>query len=448
MKISDIFFLSTRNIARYKQRSAKILLTISILFGIILFISILMRYLENNIILASYNSVDPEILIEVQNNKQDPQDSLLNKSINSQEDESLSKIQTSIDNSFETNIRKRINEYNGILIGHSWIFQLDYPYKIIDKKVVEKFIDKNLFSDIPDGKVPVIMPKGWQPPATPDDHALRDRIGDTLYRVGSFPDVGNNIHDNFNFSLSNFLTTQLPRKKHDSFLIIDDGSGAVEKYLMSQLEKYKLEGGYYENTTINKNAIISFKRPEDVIGFSKNGSKILTIDLYNNYDYSVDDLYGTTLQVSAQFNNQRAILLMIYLTCFIVAAIVFIITLKQIIIEDSSTIAQYKILGATTWQIIAIYFMHFLELCILSILIIFSASILLSTVVMLILNMSLSESLRDFYNLATQPKLRFFIESELYLPIILSILTIAPISIILCTRNFMKADKIGRVYES
>lgn len=441
MKISDIFFLSTRNIVRYKQRSAKILLTISILFGIILFISILMRYLENNIILASYSSVDPEILIEVQNNKQNSQESLFNKSINSQEDESLSKIQTSIDNSFETSIRNRINEYNGVLIGHSWTFQLDYPYQIIDKKVVEKFIDKNLFSDIPDGKVPVIMPKGWQPPATPDDHTLRDRIGDTLYRVGSFPDVGNNTHDNFNFGLSNFLTTQLPRKKHDSFLIIDDGSGAVEKYLMSQLEKYKLEGGYYENTTIIKNAIISFKRPEDAIGFSNNGSKILTIDLYNNYDYSVDDLYGTTLRVSAQFNNQRAILIMIYLICFIVAAMVFVITLKQIIIEDSSTITQYRILGATTWELIVIYFTYFLELCILSILIILSASILLSMVVMLILNIPLSELLRDFYSLTTQPELRFYIESELYLPIILSILTIAPISIILCARNFLKVDK-------
>ena len=90
-----------------------------------------------------------------------------------------------LDEEADEKVRERAAEYGGEVVGYYWIFQLDFPYRVIEKSAVEQFIDEGLWETRPEGKVPVLMPEGWEPPEVIE--SLAEGVDEVWYRVGSLP---------------------------------------------------------------------------------------------------------------------------------------------------------------------------------------------------------------------------------------------------------------------
>jgi hypothetical protein len=322
LKFSDTLRLSWSNIAQHKKRSVVIILTISILFGVIMGFNFLTFGVEKTMLSASAGQTGGDVYLEA----------WYGRSMGTWYDyvkdpEEIAQVDLTpvINEEADQKIRKRVTEYGGEVIGYYWYYQLDYPYRVIDKSVVEKFIDTDLWESLPEGKMPTIMPEGWEPPTYAyggeSDTRLRDRLGDSLYRVGtiSSTEEGKPTLDGFN--PLNVILAQLAGATNDDFWLVDDGSGKVEAFMRDQLKKYLAEeDSLYSLEPTKKTVVAKFSDPYQAVAYASPDEEALGVKVYSSdYQYGTQDLFGTTLMVADSFNTQRALLIAVEVLLLVVA---------------------------------------------------------------------------------------------------------------------------------
>lgn len=439
LKFSDALRLSWGNIAQHKKRSAVIVLTISILFGVIMGFNFLTFGMEETLLSASAGQTGGDVYIEARYGR-----SVGTWSDYAKDPAEVAQVDLTpvLNEKDDQKIRERVAEYGGEVIGYYWYYQMDFPYRVIDKSAVEQFIDADLMESLPEGKMPTIMPEGWTPPiysfnGETDTH-LRDRIGDLLYRVGTIPSTEPGKPTLNGFNPLNIILAQLAAASNSDFWLIDDGSGKVETFIRGQLEKY-LADDYrsYNLDPVKKTAVARFGDPYQAAAYAEPDTEAFGVKMYSSdYQYWAQDLFGTTLMVANSFNTQRVLLIAVEILLLIVAVIVAVLTFAHLIDQDAPTVALYRAMGASTDNIYVIYLLYLVELCLLAIVATILIAFLFVGLVTLTSVGPLALRLEEFYNLSDLPKITLFMFNGSFWFILAIILTIAPFSLFFTLRRF------------
>lgn len=434
LKFSDALRLSWSNVAQHKKRSTIIILTISLLFSIITSFNLIASGLEKTIFSTSAGQTGGEVYLQTEYNEQNG--STYFDSVHSLDEISQVDLKPTLDNTNAKKIRDRAATYSGEVIGYCWYYQLDYPYRVITKSAVEHFIDTDLWENLPEDKIPTIMPKNWQSPAYMEN--LSERLGESLHRVGSIPstELGNPTLNGFN--PLNIILSQLPSAINNDFWLIDDGSGKVDQFIKNQLALYlNQENAWYSTAPIQKTSIVKFNNPEKAVAFASPDKEKFGVKLYTqDFKLYSQDLFGTTLGVANIFNLQKTLLIAIEVLLLIVATIIAIITFAHLIDQDAATVALYRAMGANTNNIYLIYFLYLVELCLLAIFTILIISILFIGLLALTSSEALSERLQSFYDLTHLPKITLFRLNSTFWTILAIVISVAPVSLLFTLRRF------------
>lgn len=440
LKFSDALRLSWSNIAQHKKRSAIIILTISILFGVIMGFNFITFGMEKTMLSASAGQTGGDVYTEVHYRGAGYSSSF--DTIHSPEELAGVSLAPVLDEEYDRKLREQVAEYGGEIVGYYWYYQLDYPYRVISKSAVEAFIDEDLWRALPDGQAPVMMPEGWKPPiysygGETDSH-LYDRLEGKLYRVGSIPSTEPGKPTLSGFNPLNIILAQLAGAINDDFLLVDDGSGKIEEFMRGQLEEYLAgERGWYDaGSPVKKTAVVKFDDPYAAVAFDSPDEEALGVKLYNNIEYYAQDLFGTTVMVANSFNTQRVLLIAVEVLLLIVAVIVAVLTFAHLIDQDAATVALYRAMGASTDNIYVIYFLYLVELCLLAIAATIVIAFLFVGLVALTSMGSLAVRLQEFYHLRELPKITLFMFNGSFWSILAIIMTIAPFSLFFTLRRF------------
>lgn len=433
LKLSDAFRLSWSNIAEHKKRSAIIILTISLLFGVIMGFNFIASGIEKTTITASAGQTSGDVYIEARYGSWGGNADF--SSIYSPEEISQISLEPVLSEEDDKKVRERVGEYDGEVIGYYWYYQLDYPYRVIDKSAVEQFIDTDLWKSLPNDKIPTIMPEGWKP--SQNMESFEERINGTLYQVGSIPGTETGKPTLAGFNPLNVILAQLPSATNDDFWLVDDGSGKVEQYIKEQLEKYLSEDGAWYNTApVQKTAVVKFDDPYRAAEFASPDEEKFGVKLYTDFKYNAQDLFGTTLGVVNSFNTQKVLLIAVEILLLIVATIIAVMTFAHLIDQDAATVALYRAMGASTSNIYLIYFLYLVELCLLAIVSTIIIAFLFIGVLSLTSAVALAERLREFYGLNYLPQVMLFRFNGAFWFILLVVMVVAPLSLLLTMRRF------------
>lgn len=433
LKFFDAIRLSWGNVAQHKKRSTIIILTISLLFGVIMGFNFIASGIEETTISASVGQTGEEVYIEARYGTFSGNADF--SSIYTPEEMSQISLEPVLNEEADEKIRERVAQYDGEIVGYYWYYQLDYPYRVIDKSAVDQFIDADLWESMPEGRVPVIMPEGWEPPQNMED--LGKRLGDTLYRVGGIPSTKAEKPTLSGFNPLNMVLMQLPWATNDDFWLIDDGSGKVEQFVKEQLERYLSEdGGWYNAAPVQKTAVVRFNDPYKVAEFASPDEEKFGIKLYTDFKYQSQDLFGTTLGVVSSFNTQKVLLIAVEILLLVVAAIIAVMTFAHLIDQDAPTVALYRAMGATTGNIYLIYFLYLLELCLLAIVATIVVAFTMVGLAALTSADAIAGRLQDFYGLSYLPEVSLFAFNNVFWSILGAVLMVAPLSLLFTVRHF------------
>lgn len=447
IKLSDALSLSWKNIFHHKKRSITVIITISILFSTILAYSILVTSIEKLAISASISQTKSKIYLTVQDTEK-----------NSVTDEititnrNLSKLNLSptINQDSIESIKKEVLEYNGKIVGFYKSYQLDFPYQIIDKQVAESIIDKNLWSDMPQDKIPVITMADWSFPNTPDYKAIKNRLENEIFKVGFIPSLNTKKITSEKYTFLVPLLQSLPRNKEDLLLFIDDGTGKIEKFIKKQIEVYlqeDTERNFFSQTETGISPVVTFDSPDDLSRYMYPGKTFLGIRDYREQKYTYQDLFGTTVDLISNLESLKSLFIICFLTLLLITIVITLVTLSHIIEEDTPIITLYRAFGASTPNICIIYLLYLFELMILSVISIFFFITFFLILLVLFFSGTVSEALMNFYNLKQIPQFHFSIDPDTIITIIITILVVAPISLLLSIKQFSPKQIAKRLKE-
>ena len=434
LKFSDALRLSWSNIAQHKKRSAILVVTIALLFGLVMGFNFLTSGIEETTIAAAAGQTGGEVYMEASYGKMRGGGYDDETYIHSAEELAEVSLAPVLDEEADQKVRERAAEYGGEVVGYYWIFQLDFPYRVIEKSAVEQFIDEGLWETRPEGKVPVLMPEGWEPPEVIE--SLAEGVDEVWYRVGSIPatEAGSPTLEGAN--PLNLILAQLSGEENDDFWLVDDGSGEVERYLRAQIERELAGGGSYAVAPMQKIAVVKFSDSDQAAAFATPEQGLGGIALYTDFQYRTQDLFGTTLSVVSSFNMQRVLLLAAGVVLLIVATLIAVMSFAHLIDQDAATVALYRAMGASTGDIYLVYFLYLVELCLLA---------MVATVVIafgLIAGLAvtsvgaLAERLQEFYGLMELPQVALFRLNGAFWAILVVILAVAPLTLVLTMRRF------------
>lgn len=339
-----------------------------------------------------------------------------------------------LDEEDDKKIRERAEEYGGEVVGYYWYYQLDYPYQVIDKSVVDVFIDNSLWNKVPEDKVPAIMPEGWEPPQNMEN--LTERINGTLYRVGSIPSTEEGKPTLAGFNPLNVILAQLPSATNDDFWLIDNGTGKIDTYLKNQLEQYLAAGRSYNTAPVQKTAVVKFTDPYKAAEFASPDEEKFGIKVYTDFEYNAQDLLGTTLMIVDSFNTQKVLLITVEILLLIVATIIAVMTFAHLIDQDAATVALYRTMGASTGNIYLIYLLYLIELCLLAIVATIMIAFIFIALLALTSTGALAERLQEFYSLDYLPEITLFMFNGAFWFILFVIMMVAPLSLLFTMRRF------------
>ena len=281
LKFSDALRLSWSNIAQHKKRSAILVVTIALLFGLVMGFNFLTSGIEETTIAASAGQTGGEVYMEASYGKMRGGGYDDETYIHSAEELAEVSLAPVLNEEADEKVRERAAEYGGEVVGYYWIFQLDFPYRVIEKSAVEQFIDEGLWETRPEGKVPVLMPEGWEPPEVIE--SLAEGVDEVWYRVGSIPatEAGSPTLEGAN--PLNLILAQLSGEENDDFWLVDDGSGEVERYLRAQIEQELAGGGSYAVAPMQKIAVVKFSDSDQAAAFATPEQGLGRITVYTHF---------------------------------------------------------------------------------------------------------------------------------------------------------------------
>ena len=405
LTFSDTIKLSWSNIAQHKKRSILIVATIALLFGVIMAFNFILQGLRDTILDAALQTTSGQIYLETGYAENGP------------------------------------SSTSGIPI----FADQAALYTYVDQSLAERFGPLDL-SLVTKGKIPYLAPsiKGnhFTSYLHHDGHP-----DDRLVQVGTYPvtETGSPTLPGFN-PLN--LLLGLVHGSSDSAppLIVDDGSGKVDDYILALAQERVTRDGYgtveqlFETRPPETRFVAAFDNYEDALDYyqqSQNGQIATYVKVGNKVYYLLTvDIFGNNINLSIDFDNLQTMLIMLEIILIIVAIIIATLTLAHLIDSDASTIALYRAVGASTGDIYWIYFLYLLELCLLAVLACLAIAVTITGILWLINASALSTRLEDFYVLAKPLSINLFGTNQLFFWTIFTIPLIAPLSLLLALRHF------------
>lgn len=437
LNFSDALHLSWRNLFQHKKRSITVIIVVSVLFSSVLSYSLLTSGIKKTAINASMSQTKNKIYIKVHKHENEPKEE---KTIYTKEEIVDIDLRPHKNHDFIKDIENRARLFNGKIIGYYRYYQIDFPYQIVDKSVAESFIDPNSWDKIPEDKIPVVTLDGWKLPSSKDYDGLRNRLKNTIYKVGSLSKINEEDVLSNNTTILTPILRSLPTPSvNGSIWFIDDGTGKIENFIRQQITTYLTEDknkNFYTVAKIESDPIISFENPKEATDFINPDQKILGLNSYREQKYSHENLFGTTIDLIANFRSIQFLYTLLILFLLVIAIIITITTMSHIIDEDAPTIALYRAMRATTKSIYFIYFLYLLELCLMTLIAIFFITFVTIIITYLMSASTLSNNLMKFYNLSQAPKIFYVTENNIISLVLITILLIAPISLLFSAHQF------------
>ena len=429
LKFSDALRLSWSNIAQHKKRSAAIILTISILFGIIMAFNFMLQGLRSTILDAALQANDGKVYLETGY-----------QSIAGFGPGRVEKIDSV--EKLDTFIKEEVERCHGKIIGEKVTYQFKNIFTTITPSVAKNLLGEIDLSSVPEGKVPVLMPV-----SEVSQYAEVDE-GD-YYVVGYYPATLQGSPTLPGFNPANLLLGMVHGSGIDAWpLLIDDGTDAIHNYFLKLAQKAIASGSQYssaeeylENLAPETKYIVEFGNYNDAVEYyygsyaGKNIPKNVEIGA-SKYELINMDTFGRVIYLRLDFDNLEFMLTAIEVLFVIVAVLIATFTFAHLIDSDAATVALYRSLGASTGNIYLIYFLYLVELCLLAVAVCILIAFIIVGVMWMCNAGALAERLKEYYILKDLPKVNLFGFNKMFFGVIGSIMIVAPISLVLTMRRF------------
>lgn len=428
LKFSDALRLSWSNIAEHKKRSVAIVLTISILFGVIMGFNFMLEGLRETILSAALQANDGKVYLEVGYQE-----------LAGFGPGRVEKVDSEA--KLDEFIKEGITRYHGKIIGEKLNYQFNNIFETITPAVAESISGKIDLSSIPEDKVAVLMPAETSP------YAAVDR--EDYYIVGTYPATQQGSPTLPGLNPVNLLLSMVYGSGINARpLIIDNDSEAVHNYFLKLAQQKAYSGSpyasaeeYLETVVPQTRYIVEFPNYESAVNYyydiyaEKSIPKNVEIG-DRKYELLNMDTFGRVIYLEYDFNNLQFMLTAIEILFIVIAILVATFTFAHLIDQDAATIALYRSLGASTGSIYLIYFLYLVELCLLAVLSCILIAFIIVGVMWLCNAGALAERLKEYYILKDLPKVNLFGFNGMFFWIIGAIMIVAPISLVLTMRRF------------
>lgn len=418
MRLSDSIRLSLTSIVEHKVRSLNIVFTIALLFGVVFGVQISLQGAEDTALTSSVLATNGNIYVET---------ALLPDYLSN---EGADRIP---ENALEI-VTERILANNGQIIGESIHYYLDNgaSYVALTVPVATPFLATPLAS-VPVGKIPVLIPAGRE---------LSEEENKKLFVAGSYPVTSNVINTTAHPSLFNYALWQVIPSPNTVYLI-DDGSGMVEEYINGSSK----EDG--RRVPAQSYVVALFDDVFDSVNYAEYYLDAVKFgySAFSN-DYKANNLFNNTFDVALSFRLSKFMIFGFELIFLIVAIVIATLTLVHIIDEEAPTIMLYRSMGATTFQLMLIYFIYLFILCLLAIIMVLIIALLVAIIIFLFNSEPFSQTLQDFYRLSDMPVVKIFGLNKAFLITLFSLGLVTPLAMLLSLRRFFARPNVGTLKES
>ena len=428
LKFSDALRLSWSNIAEHKKRSVAIVLTISILFGVIMGFSFMLEGLRETILGAALQANDGKVYLEVGYQE-----------LAGFGPGRVEKVDSEA--KLDEFIKEGVTRYHGKIIGEKLNYQFNNIFETITPAVAESISGEIDLSSVPEGKVAVLMPAETSP------YAAVDR--EDYYIVGTYPATQQGSPTLPGLNPANLLLSMVYGSGINARpWIIDNDSEAVHNYFLKLAQQKVYSGSpyasaeeYLETVVPQTRYIVEFPNYESAVNYyydiyaEKSIPKNVEIG-DRKYELLNMDTFGRVIHLKYDFDNLQFMLTAIEILFIVIAILVATFTFAHLIDQDAATIALYRSLGASTWNIYLIYFLYLVELCLLAVLSCILIAFIIVGVMWLCNAGALAERLKEYYILKDLPKVNLFGFNGMFFWITGAIMIVAPISLVLTMRRF------------
>ncbi len=423
LKFFDTLRLSWSNITGHKGRSASIVISVSLLFGLIAGVSMVLAGVENSILKTITDSDDGVyVRTGILPTADDPY------------------FWEKMPQNADKIVEQRVKEYGGELVGKVTDYEID-RIREVDGEIFRSSIEFHVLSgefvgetlarndiEMPEDKIPVLVPKGRN---------LNEEDEKRFFVVGEFtPTEVSDLTLPGDFNPIN-LAFNMVQSQWIEMYMLDDGSGVVQRFIDENLVGME----EYGVSRIWNYEVAKFKTAEDATRYYdksiQDGNKYgYTKDTTAGYMYTINDLFGRTIGVASAFLALNAYVWMFGVVLLLFAICIAALTLQRVIDSEVATVALYRSMGASTGQIYLIYFLYLLELCFLAVISCLMIGLIIAEMMYLSSAEPLAERLQTVYILEKMPKVSFVGFSGMILWVIGGVLIIAPLALAMNMKRF------------
>ena len=254
LKFSDALRLSWSNIAEHKKRSVAIVLTISILFGVIMGFNFMLEGLRETILSAALQANDGKVYLEVGYQE-----------LAGFGPGRVEKVDS--ESKLDEFIKEGVARYHGKIIGEKLNYQFNNIFETITPAVAESILGEIDLSSVPEDKVAVLMPTETSP------YAAVDR--EDYYVVGTYPATQQGSPTLPGLNPVNLLLSMVYGSGINARpLIIDNDSEAVHNYFLKLAQQKVYSGSpyasaeeYLETVVPQTHYIVEFPNYENTVNY-------------------------------------------------------------------------------------------------------------------------------------------------------------------------------------
>lgn len=418
LRLSDALRLSWANIAEYKGRSAVVIATVAILFGLVMGVGFLLRGLEVTLLDASVAKTGGKVYVETS-------------------------FQKSRYGSNEERLKERLEKYHGEKVGTLKTYSLDgETIGMIDVEPGKEFPTEDEYLQ-------------W---GTEKQDANATRV----FMSGCTPELEK-------MSILNLvLGSVYGNVIEEGELVVDDGSGEVDRYIDARVEEIRREkvadvdemlamdgaGQDGDGQEFTKEDIAYlYEEAENWEPEVSEESIVVFDDYWDLKDYvltrdtpeaknlepqafGVGNLFSNTVDVIWAVEMMRMTLRFFEIVLLVVAVVVATLTFAHLIDSDAATVALYRSMGASTGNIYAIYFLYLVELCLLAVVASVGIGLMMVGAVMVLDAGDLVMRLQEYYGFSVAPRVRLVGIDRRFWEVTGMIMLVAPLVLALTSRRF------------
>lgn len=343
MKILKLSKIGFKQIVAHKKQSIMVILTIGILFGVLMSVDLVFQGLENR-------------LFEVATKKTGEGVELVNFICDrNQMDKCVSR----------TEIDMKLTGYKGVETGGVIkIYEVENTYIMtIDQPSAEKY--KNI--EIPQNTIIALASFDYAYKLvnpTKEEYFLSERkqisvdeMKKTKEKVLGKMFKNENLKINYHvigITLSQggkmVLAEETPDLNLLDMVLSQIGGGSFTPLVF--IENEAMRNYLKENTPINKGIIIKF-----------NNTEVANQYIEENLKQDIIELFSNKINIYQTFQTIRNLFYIIKIILVVVAVMITLFTFIKIIDQDTQVITLYRVLGATKVDVMFIYFIYLLGVC-------------------------------------------------------------------------------------